>query len=156
MRKIKYKEGDFFAISLDKSEENIKNFLPPYAFGRIIAILPSKNQIVEFFRYFGEMENNTDILLKSGRLFNPVSTAGGLYSGRWRIIKSDPNYNREDARFSQIKLGKYSDDFPHLSQIWIGGKTYPASKEDFKDVEPYIIYAPQQLEQRLRDILNID
>ena len=49
MRKVKYKEGDIFAVSLAKSEENIIKFLPPYAFGRIIAIFPSKDQIVEYY-----------------------------------------------------------------------------------------------------------
>jgi hypothetical protein len=154
MAKIKFNEGDFFAVSLCETENEIKKFMPPYAFGRLIAILPSKNQIVEFFNYFGEMINNTDQLLQYGRIFNPVSTAAGLYSGRWRVIKSNPLFKREDAQFSEIKLGQYSEEFPHLSQIWIGGKTYPAQKDDFKNVEPYIIYAPQQLEKRLRDIFQ--
>ncbi|MDR1284808.1 MAG: immunity 26/phosphotriesterase HocA family protein [Campylobacteraceae bacterium] len=154
MSKRKFKEGDFFAISINKSEDERIKFNPPYAFGRLIAILPSRNQIVEFFNYYGDMTNNTDMLLQSGRLFNPISTAVGLYSERWTVIKSDPLFQREDAKFSEIKLGKYSEEFPHLSQIWIGGKTYPAKKEDYKNVEPYIIYAPQQVEERIRNILK--
>ncbi len=52
MKKKNYQEGDLFALSLSKNAEEIKEFKAPYAFGRLIAINPSKDMIVEIFKYY--------------------------------------------------------------------------------------------------------
>lgn len=150
MKKYKVNEGDYFALSLSESEEDILGFKEPYAFGRVVAILPAKNQIVEIFKYHGPMTDDTEMLKKSGRLFPPVSTIAALSQGRWRIIKSDPSYTRKDADFDNIKLSMKRGQPLHLWQLWQGGVTRKASPEELEGVEDYIIYAPTQLEERVR------
>ena len=150
MKRYKVNEGDYFALPLSESEEEVLNFKGPYAFGRVVAILPAKNQIVEIFKHHGPMTDDTEMLKRSGRLFPPVSVMAALSQGRWKVIKSDPSYTRKDADFDNIKLAMTRGQPRHLWQLWQGGVTRKASPEELEGVEDYIIYAPTQLEERVR------
>jgi hypothetical protein len=155
MKKYKVNEGDYFALSLSEMEEDILNFKEPYAFGRVVAILPSKKQIVEIFKYHGSITDDVEMLRESGRLFSPVSVAAALHNGRWKVIKSDPSYTRKDADFDNIKLAMTAGQPRHMWQLWQGGVTRKASPEELEGVEDFIIYLPVQLEARIRKELKI-
>jgi hypothetical protein len=151
MKKQKFSEGDYFAIPISDEESAVQAFQAPYAFGRLIAILPSKNQIIEIFRYTSDkLPDDVSVLHESGRLFDPVSTMAGLMMGRWRVIKSNPGFDREDAHYSEIRLAMKRGVPQHMWQLWRGGKAVSATPEELLGIEEYIIYAPQQVEQRIR------
>jgi hypothetical protein len=155
MKSHKVNEGDYFALSLSETEEEILNFKEPYAFGRVVAILPAKDQIVEIFKYHGSMTDDVEMLKNSGRLFPPVSVAAALHYGRWKVVKSDPSYTRKDADFDNIKFAMTLGQPRHMWQIWQGGITRKASPEELNGVENFIIYIPIQLEKRIRKELKI-
>lgn len=150
MKKQRVNEGDYFAVPLSETEEDILAFKEPYAFGRVVAILPAKNQLVEIFKHHGLMTDDTGMLKRSGRLFPPVSAVAALSQGRWRVIKSDPSYTRNDADFNDIKLAMTRGQPRHLWQLWQGGVARKARPEELEGVEDYMIYAPTQLEERIR------
>ena len=100
------------------------------------------------------MTDDVAMLRESGRLIQPVSVAAALKSGRWRVIASDPAYTRKDADFDNIKLAMTRGQPRHMWQLWQGGKTRKATEEELKGVEDYVIYAPTQLEERIRQELK--
>ena len=152
-RKI-YQEGDVFAISLSnlyKSYERNENFIPPYAFGRLILFEPfSKFKIIETFKYYGEMTNDIEMIIKSGRLFEPIVVMDYLYKNRWRIIYSDKNFDKESAGFSEIR---FSQGFDTL--VWEGGKTRAIKKEETGKYKWMINYAPIQVEELIHENIKI-
>lgn len=149
MKNEKYQEGEIFALSLNAEETEAKQFKPPYAFGRLIAINPSKDTIVEIFKYHGEMTNNIKKIMSSGRLFDPVSVIDYARKKRWRRIYFDSDYTYEKGRFSEVKLslGKL---------VWEGGNTRLMRADEIGKYEEYILYAPIQLEERIRKALGMN
>jgi hypothetical protein len=148
-RKI-YKEGDVFAMSLCKTEEEIPYFLPPYAFGRLISFEPNNHRLIEIFNYYGEMTSDIEMIIRSGRLFDPVSVMDYLYKKRWKVIFMDKNFDKESVGYSKIK---FSLGFDTL--VWEGGKTRPIKKDEIKKYKWMVIYAPVQVEELIREYINI-
>lgn len=149
MKNERYQEGEIFALSLNEEETEIRQFTPPYAFGRLIAINPSKDTIIEIFQYHGEMTDDIEMIKSSGRLFDPVSVIDYARKKRWRRIYLDSDYSYEDGKFSKVKLALGS-------LVWEGGNTRLMREDEKGKYEEYILYAPVQLEEKIRKALGMN
>ncbi|MDR1328285.1 MAG: hypothetical protein LBK23_01640, partial [Oscillospiraceae bacterium] len=89
-------------------------------------------------------------IIKSGRLFDPISVMDYLYKKRWKVIFIDNNFDKESVGYSKIK---FSLGFDTL--VWEGGKTRPIKKDEIKKYKWMVIYAPVQVEELIREHINI-
>ena len=65
-----------------------------YAFGRLIEIQAGNVDLIEVFSYTGQIPENPDIIIQSGRMFSPAHI-GHPFSkkGRWRAVFNNPCYD---------------------------------------------------------------
>lgn len=147
MKKV-YKEGDIFAISLAPNGEDMIKFKPPYIFGRLIAINRSKDMIVEIFNYVGNLPDNLNEILDSGRLFEPIDVIDYQYKNRWRVVARSPNYSKDESNYKDIK-------FDLGSCVWVEGKARMKELYEQKQIFPKMInYHPLQVEKMIKEKLH--
>jgi hypothetical protein len=149
------KEGDIFVIDLIKrsshaykpDNESFMNKEGKYGFGRIINIRASTGVIVENFNYVGKFTDNIDFIIEQGRMFNPINVTSLCFtSSRWKIIKSDNDFNKQSVGFDEIKL--VMGIAPDLS-LWKGGVTTPLTEKEANGIERFVTYFPNNVEERI-------
>ncbi|WP_299181596.1 Imm26 family immunity protein [uncultured Aquimarina sp.] len=138
-------EKDTKSFSRDKFQNKGKEF----AFCRIIEDLKGGGILVEVFDYIGTLDESLSDIIKSNRLFPPISTSGlGIGKKRWKKIHLQDNYDQEkDSEYSEITLvaGTYDD----LS-LWKGGKTIGSISEvESEKHEKWIVWRASNLEKRI-------
>ena len=164
---IKYterKEGNIFLIPLflpNDFKTALKNYsrnkFDPkenYAFGRLIDDTGIGGDcLVEIFKYVGEIPDNKEIIIKSGRLFNPIHAVGGFEKKRWRFIFEDFNYDKyKNSDYDNITflLGDYQSP-----ELWKGGKNLGSiTVEESKKYYSWIVYMPTDVQTKIHSILN--
>jgi|GEM_PF-1028398 len=151
------KEGDIFVIDLIKrsshaykpDSESFINKEGKYGFGRILDINASTGVIVEIFNYVGEFNNNIDFIIAQDRMFNPINVTSLCFtSSRWKIIKSDKDFNKQSVGFNEIKL--VMGIAPNL-KLWQDGVTTPLTEKEASGIERYVTYFPNNVEERILD-----
>jgi len=156
-------EGGIFFIPLtlpNNIKNNRKNYYmhkfieeDKYAFGRLIESDKTNGDLIEVFKYVGNIPSKKEEILKTGRLFDPLHVSMGFEKQRWRFIFSDKNYNKiNDSQYDKISflIGDY--DTPIL---WMGGKKLGSiNTKEMNKYNHWVIYAPTQLENKIRDSLE--
>jgi len=160
MKYLEAKEGSIFFIPLflpNGIKENLKGYgrykfeeKGPYAFGRLIEDGKSLGHLIEIFNYVGAIPNEYSVIIDSGRMFAPVHTTMGFQKKRYRFIFESMAYDKEiDSNYKEI-------GFRLANEIWKGGnviKNY--SKEDWKKYDDSILYPPTQLENKIREHIDM-
>lgn len=153
-------EGGIFFIPLflpNIIKDNRKNYgkykfkdEDQYAFGRLIELNKSSGDLVEIFNYVGSIPESPDIIIKSGRMFDPLHISMAFEKKRWRFIFIDNSYDRvRDSKYNEITflLGDYDEP-----ALWKGGKELGTiSEEEANTYNHWIVHAPTQLESSIRE-----
>lgn len=94
-----------------------------YAFGRLIEIQAGNVDLIEVFSYTGQIPENPDRIIQSGRMFAPEHVGHPFSKNeRWRTIFSNPYYDMwRDSDYENISFlspvghmwkGKNNQDYP--------------------------------------------
>lgn len=126
-----------------------------YAFGRLIEIQAGNVDLIEVFSYTGQIPENPDIIIQSGRLFAPEHI-GHPFSkkGRWRTIFSNPHYDmRRDSDYENISF------LSPVGHMWKGKETVKITKKQCIELEeagiPYwIMHSRTDMEIKIRSALK--
>ena len=156
--KILKKEGNIFFIPLflpldikNNSKNYYRfNFSPNelYAFGRLIEIDSSGGDLVEIFKYVGNLTTNKDTIINSGLLFEPLHICLAFSKNRWQFIFEEEKYNKyNDSNYEDITflLGT-----PEVPQIWKGGIKNEINYYDKTKYREWIVYVPTQIETKIK------
>lgn len=161
-RAIEVNPGDIFMIPL---------FLPPppwrwidvdyrkykfhmddiYAFGRLIEKQAGNVALVEVFSYSGQIPENPEIIIRSGRMFAPDHIGYSFFkTGRWRVLFHNPQYDMwKDSDYENIS---FLSDVGHM---WKGKEEIRITKEELDELKeagvPYwVMHDYVDLEERIR------
>lgn len=116
-KNIEVKQGDIFMIPLflpshQMDEDNLDyrkyqfHLNDMYAFGRLIEIQAGNIDLIEVFSYVGQIPQNPENIIDSGRMFAPEHI-GHPFSekGRWQVIFSNPHYDMwKDSDYENISF----------------------------------------------------
>ena len=135
-RKYKFHDGDIFA------------------FGRLIEHQPGNIELIEIFSYAGPVPESPEVILRSGRLFDPVMMVGAFARGRWRFLFDDPHYDKwADSGYADISflLGMGTI-------LWKGGEQLHISLEHGKALKrsgvlDMVVHGSVGLEVKIRAML---
>jgi hypothetical protein len=152
------KEGNIFFIPLfleNNMKENTKNYSKfkfeknaNYAFGRLIKTDKPSGNLIEIFKYVGEIPEDNKIILKSGLLLEPINIAMAFSKNRWRFIFETENYNKElDSNYKEICFILGDKDSPIL---WKGGIESKISLDEAKKYKRWVIHHPTRIEEAIR------
>lgn len=137
MGRKRYKVGDVFVIPIWEEEKDRRIMKPPYIFGRVILIQPSKDFILEIFRYLGDIPKNIEDVFNSGLLLKPIDSA--RIQDISKKILSDETYD--------VSI-KYLEYLEKMENGWFW--------EKHKELEGgWIIHTPEQVEGRIRKALGL-
>lgn len=102
-----------------------------YAFGRLIEIQTGHADLVEVFSYTGEIPENPERIIDSGRMFAPEHVGHSLFEkGRWRVIFSNPHYDmRRDSDYENISF------LSSVGYMWKGKEKLYITKEKCIELE---------------------
>lgn len=156
-------EGNIFFIPLFLAadiKDNRKNYWrykftndAQYAYARLIEVDESSGDLVEVFSYTGPVPGNSDIILNSPLLMNPLHVCMGFAKKRWRFIFETPEYDRQEhSHYSEITflLGTRNSRI-----LWKGGvKTdlVPKEMQEYEDEhDNWVVYPPTKLEKLIRE-----
>jgi len=157
MEYLEEKEGNIFFIPLflpNGIKENNKNHArtkfdssSDYAFGRLIEIDKSSGDLIEIFNYTGQIPENKDVIINSGKMLDPLHVSMGFSKKRWRFIFETLDYDREkDSNYSKISFLMGEADSPIH---WKGGTKQPY-KGDSGLYNHWIVYPPTKTENMIR------
>jgi hypothetical protein len=157
---IQKEAGNIFSIPLFLSsdfKENVKSYakykFPKseiYAFGRLIEIDQSGGDLVEIFKHIGNIPDSKDIIIKSGRLIDPIHVSLGFSKKRWQFIFEDKDYDKNiDSNYQNITflLG-----IPEIPELWQGGDISRISDYDTNKFNEWIVYPPTKVENLIKEI----
>lgn len=158
MNYLEEKEGNVFFIPLfldSNMKENTKNYSKykfekkaSYAFGRLIKADNTSGNLIEVFKYTGEIPDSSKIILDSGLLFEPIHVAMAFSKNRWRFIFETENYNKEiDSNYKEICFVLGDRDSPIL---WKGGFESKISLDEAKKYKRWVIHHPTRIEEAIR------
>jgi Immunity protein 26 len=162
-RLVSLNGGEIFAIPLFLSDipENIritKDQLEgrgkEFVFCRIISDQQGGGYFAEVFNLVGSLDQDLESIIKSGRLFRPISISVlGVYKKRWKKIHIQENYDKErDSKYSEIQLVEGAGDDLRL---WQNGKREPISNDEAKRYEEWEIWGANRLERRIvKELFN--
>ena len=126
-----------------------------YAFGRVIEIQAGRVDLIEVFSYTGQIPQNPEKIIHSGRMFAPEHTGHSVFEkGRWQIIFSNPHYDMwKDSDYENISF------LSPVGHMWKGKKEIKITKEKCIELEeagiPYwTMYGAVDLEVRIRSVLE--
>ena len=120
-----------------------------YAFGRLIEIDQSGGDLIEIFKYIGNIPDSKEVIIKSGRLTNPIHVSLGFSKKRWQFIFEDKNYNKNiDSDYQNITflLG-----IPENPKLWKGGLTLQISDYDTNKYNKWIVYPSTKVENMIKE-----
>ncbi|MDE6949854.1 MAG: hypothetical protein K2P64_02900 [Lachnospiraceae bacterium] len=126
-----------------------------YAFGRLIEIQAGNVDLIEVFSYIGQIPENPDIIIQSGRMFAPEHI-GHPFSknGRWRTVFSNPYYDMwRDSDYENISF------LSSVGHMWKGKETLKITKKQCIVLEeagiPYwIMHSRTDMEVEIRLVLE--
>lgn len=126
-----------------------------YAFGRLIEIQVGNVDLIEVFSYTGQIPQNPDMIIQSGRLFAPEHI-GHPFSrkGRWQTIFSNPHYDMwRDSDYENISF------LSPVGHMWKGEKTISITKKQCTELEeagiPYwVMHSRTDMEVKIRSVLE--
>jgi len=163
---VEVQPGDIFMIPLFLPSDYLREYhldysryqFPPEdicAFGRLIEPQPGNMDLIEVFSYVGQVPQNPEPILQSGRLF-PPEHIGHPYTGkgRWRLLFRDPGYDMwRDSDYGNICF------LSPVGHMWKGKDTVPITKRQRAELEaagvPYwTFYDRTEVEERVRDLLE--
>jgi hypothetical protein len=158
MNYLEDKEGNIFFIPLfldNNMKENNKIYSKytfedkaSYAFGRLIKVDSTSGNLIEIFKYIGEIPSHSKIILDSGLLFEPIHIAMAFSKKRWRFIFETENYNKEeDSNYKEICFTLGDRDSPIL---WKGGFESKISLDEAKKYKRWVIHHPTRIEEAIR------
>jgi hypothetical protein len=156
--KISKNEGNIFFIPLFLPldfKNNLKNyyrfkFLPNelYSFGRLIEMDSSGGDLVEIFKYTGNLTVDKNTIINSGLLFEPLHISLAFSKNRWQFIFDGKNYDKyNDSNYENIMflLGT-----PEAPQLWKGGTKNKINFYDRNKYREWIVYTPTQIETKIK------
>ena len=169
MKKMKntyqIKPGDIFTIPLYLPISQMGDYIdytkyqfPPsdmYSFGRLIEFQMGNMELVEVFAYVGEIPKSPDIILSSGRMFEPEIVGAVFKTGRWRSLFENPQYDKwKDSNYKEIAFLYMSH-----TQYWKGGEDIKVTTSQWRELEhsgvPYkSINGGMGVEMRIRSVLS--
>lgn len=126
-----------------------------YAFGRLIEIQAGNVDLIEVFSYTGQIPQNPEDIINSGRMFAPEHI-GHPFSGkgRWQVLFNNPDYDMwKDSDYENISFLS-----PEL-HMWKGKEKINITKEkriELKEagIPEWIFRSRIDLEVRIRSILE--
>lgn len=126
-----------------------------YAFGRVIEIQAGRVDLIEVFSYTGQIPQNPEKIIHSGRMFAPEHIGHSVFEkGRWQIIFSNPHYDMwKDSDYENISF------LSPVGHMWKGKKEIKITKEKCIELEeagiPYwTMHGGVDLEVRIRSVLE--
>jgi hypothetical protein len=139
--------GDAFAIGLAAEVE---------AFGRVMWVDRARGVLIEVFPTAPHRVEGGSLSWAEPRLFPPVLVTGlPFVHGHWPVIDSDPGYrldlDRDPIEFvspAPIGPGRCAVDL-------VGAIVRPIGEEESKTMERGWIWAPAELEARIRTALAL-
>lgn len=123
------------------------------AFGRLIEEQNGKLYLVEIFSYVGKIPESPEVIIHSGRLFEPVFVVGVFSRDRWRFLYDDPHYDKWiDSDYKNIS-------FLLHTRLWKGGEqikiTYEQSEQFIQSgILGMVIHDGPNLERDIRALLS--
>ena len=125
-----------------------------YAFGRLVELRPGNMNLVEIFSYVGEIPQSPEIIIRSGRLFEPVMMVGAFSRGRWRFLFDSTQYDK----WTDSNYGDISFLMGMGTELWKGGEqigiTYQQGIELEKAGVSYmVVHGSVDLEVEIRSLL---
>lgn len=156
-----YVDGDMHAVPLFWAEElpekrfSKKDFAGvkgPFALLRVISNERGGGLLAEVFDTVGSLDDLVESLDDVGvdkRLFRPVAvTSLPIDKGRWPLLREGDGYDKErDSGYSQIQLVVSPRSLPQLWSPATGAQ--PIRPEQVQQYEPWKVWMPHQLEQRI-------
>lgn len=155
---IKMEPGNIFFIPLflpSDFKENIKSYTRykfsktgPYAFGRLIEMDQSSGDLIEIFKYIGDIPIAKEIIIRSGRLVDPIHISLSFSKRRWQFIFEDLEYDKYvDSNYNDIKflLGT-----PEAPRLWQGGNISEIDNYDTDKYNEWVVYPPTKVENLIR------
>jgi len=152
------KEGNIFFIPLflpTDIKDNIKSYArykfpetETYAFGRLIEIDQSGGDLVEIFKYIGNISASKEMIVKSGRLFDPIHVSMGFTKKRWQFIFEDESYDKiinSDYKNITFLLG-----IQEAPKLWQGGIVTEITSYDTNKYNQWEVYPPTKVENLLK------
>lgn len=127
-----------------------------YAFGRLIEPQMGNLELVEVFSYVGEIPKSPEIILSSGRMFEPVIVGSVFNTGRWRGLFENPQYDKwTDSNYKEIAFLLMSH-----TQYWKGGENIKVTTSKWKELEcsgipTMSIYGGMIVEMKIRKVLSL-
>lgn len=126
-----------------------------YGFGRLIEIQAGNVDLIEVFSYVGQIPENPEKIICSGRMFAPEHI-GHPYSkkGRWQAIFSNPKYDMwKDSDYENISF------LSPVGHMWKGKETINITQKkrmELKEagVPDWIMNSRINLEDRIRSVLE--
>jgi hypothetical protein len=159
---IKKEAGNIFFIPLfltSDIKENMKSYArykfyksETYAFGRLIEIDQSAGDLIEIFKYIGNIPDSKGIIIKSERLIDPVHVSLGFSKKRWQFIFEDENYDKNSA--SDYQNIAFLLGTPEVPKLWKGGVVSKISSYDTNKFNEWIVYPPTKIENLIKEINN--
>jgi len=126
-----------------------------YAFGRLIEIQAGNMDLVEVFSYTGQIPENPEVIIRSGRMFPPEHIGHSLWGrGRWRVLFHNPDYDMwKDSDYGNISF------LSPVGHMWKGKDVVRITKEERSELEkagvPYwTVPSNVELEEKIRSILE--
>jgi len=147
------KEGNIFFIPLflpSGIKENIKNYTSfkfpeneSYAFGRLIEKNESTGDLIEMFKYTGQIPKDKNVILNSGRLTAPIHTTLAFDRNRWRFIFETDNYDKyKDSNYSEIAFILGTEN---SFDLWRGGTKQRISNDEAEKYNLWTIFNPTSI-----------
>ena len=160
MKYLDKKEGSIFFIPLflpSGIKDNLKSYTShkfdpklQYAFGRLIKEDISGGDLVEIFKYYGEIPADTKLITDSGLLMNPIHVSMGFNKNRWRFIFECYDYDsNKDSNFGSIVF-LLGDENERI--LWTGGKQERIISVEGK-IDELIIYPATKVENWIRSLI---
>ena len=127
-----------------------------FAFGRLIELQTGNVDLVEIFSYVGEIPKNPEVIIHSGRLFEPVVTGGAFSRGRWRFLFGDSCYDK----WTDSDYGNISFLLGMGTTLWKGGEQIRITQQQGRElkqsgVSKMTIHGSVGLEVKIRSLLTI-
>ena len=159
---VEKKEGNIFFIPLFLSsdfKENTKSYsrykfspTETYAFGRLIETDQSAGDLVEIFKYIGNIPETKEMIISSGRLFAPVHVCLGFSKKRWQFVFEDINYDKNvHSDYQNIIFLLGVSEAPKL---WQGGVISEISVYDTSKYDEWIVYPPTKIENLIKESMK--
>ena len=144
--------GDDYKLDYSKYKFHMDD---RYAFGRLIEIQAGNVDLIEVFSYTGQMPQNPENIIHSGRMFAPEHIGHPFCrKGRWQVIFSDPHYDMwKDSDYENISF------LSPVGHMWKGKEVIKITQKEHIElkeagVPDWILYDRINLEVRIRSVLE--